>query len=111
MMMKHSDIRRKFVFNLQLVSECLSVDMVPLCAVLHRLTPAEARALIMAVKGKTLREQARECYRSTRTLSTQKRSAYEKMGIHSDIEFIHYLYWLRERMKVSLPEENTECVR
>ncbi|EAO9945148.1 hypothetical protein R497_24710 [Salmonella enterica subsp. enterica serovar Havana] len=108
MMTKQSDIRRKFIFNPHLVSEGISVEMVPLCTVLHRLTPAESRALILAVKGKKLREQARECYRSARTLSTQKRSAYAKMGIHSDIEFIHYLYWLRERMQARLPEEKTE---
>lgn len=107
-MTKPSDFRKKYVFNLERVSERVSVDMVPLCTVLHRLTPAESRALILAVKGKKLREQARECYRSARTLSTQKRSAYGKMGIQSDIEFIHYLYWLRERMQVRLPEETTE---
>ncbi|EBW2193854.1 hypothetical protein CSU57_05880 [Salmonella enterica subsp. enterica serovar Infantis] len=106
--MKQSDFRRKYVFNLEQVSERVSVDMVPLCTVVHRLSPAESRALILTVKGKKLREQARECYRSARTLSAQKRSAYEKMEIQSDIEFIHYLYWLRERMQIRLPEEKTE---
>lgn len=101
MMMKHTDVRRKFAFSLEGVSEDISAEMVPLCTVLHRLTPAESRALILAVKGKKLREQARECYRSARTLSSQKRSAYGKMGICSDIEFIHYLYWLRERVQGS----------
>ncbi|EGC4270891.1 hypothetical protein JNC30_004674 [Salmonella enterica] len=108
MMMKHSDIRRNFVFNLERVSERISVNMVPLCTVLHRLTPAESRALILTIKGQKLREQARECYRSARTLSAQKRSAYGKMRIRSDIEFIHYLYWLNERMQVRLPEEKAE---
>ncbi|EIX7381517.1 hypothetical protein MK627_001400 [Salmonella enterica] len=35
--------------------------------------------------------------RSCKTRSSQKRSAYRKIGVTNDIELIHYLYNLRDK--------------
>lgn len=75
--------------------------ILPLCKILHRLTPGEYRALQLIVNGKTFAVQAPDFKRSARTFSAQKRAAYRKIGINTDVEFIHYLYWLREVFSVS----------
>ncbi|HCJ7760349.1 TPA: EAL domain-containing protein [Citrobacter freundii] len=62
------------------------------CAHRHALSLRETEVLILLARGQSLSELARETNRSTKTCSVQKRSAYRKMGIRSDVEFMHYLY-------------------
>ncbi|WP_370608161.1 hypothetical protein [Citrobacter meridianamericanus] len=38
-------------------------------------------------------------HKSPKTISTQKLAAYKKIGVKTDAELIHYLYWLREDME------------
>ncbi|EBG2149368.1 EAL domain-containing protein [Salmonella enterica] len=64
------------------------------CARRHVLTLRETEVLVQLARGRPLFEQARQTNRSTKTCSVQKRSAYRKIGVGNDVEFMHYLYSL-----------------
>ncbi|AHG19648.1 hypothetical protein Z042_08465 [Chania multitudinisentens RB-25] len=59
---------------------------------IHKLSMAEQKVIVAVAHGKTLTELAVKRNLSIRTLSTQKRNAYKKINIKSDVEFIHYIY-------------------
>lgn len=69
------------------------------CARYYSLTPTETDIIINVAHGKPLTNVALESEKSIKTVSTQKRNAYKKMGIGSDVEFIHYLYILLIKSK------------
>lgn len=62
------------------------------CARRYALSLRETEVLVQLAEGQPLFDQAREANRSVKTRSVQKRSAYRKMGIKNDVEFMHYLY-------------------
>lgn len=74
------------------------------CANRRKVTPIELRILQMiAIDGYSLTSVANVSHRSIKTLSTHKRSAYAKLGVTSDVEFIHYIYNIKnELFSVSL---------
>lgn len=68
------------------------------CAQLHRLTPGELTVITDLACGKTQAEIAQTRRLSPKTISTQKRNAFRKMQVRSDVDFIHYLHLLKSRL-------------
>lgn len=64
------------------------------CAELNGLTPSEAAVIYAVSKGMKLKDIAGQKNVNIKTISIQKRSAFRKMGVNSDVEFIHYIYSL-----------------
>ncbi|ELP9051057.1 EAL domain-containing protein [Salmonella enterica] len=62
------------------------------CARRHALSQRETEVLVQLARGRPLFDLARQTSRSHKTCSVQKRSAYRKIGVGNDVEFIHYLY-------------------
>ncbi|MBC6504643.1 EAL domain-containing protein [Citrobacter freundii] len=62
------------------------------CARRHALSLRETEVLLRLTSGQPLLDMARQVNRSVKTCSVQKRSAYRKMGVRNDVEFMHYLY-------------------
>lgn len=73
------------------------------CAQLHRLTPGEAEVIHWVAKGVPQKEMAFLRKVSIKTISTQKRSAFMKMQVSSDVECIHYLYFLKNQLTNPAP--------
>lgn len=67
-----------------------------LCAKRHKLSPKELEVIAIIASGSKFSDVARTENRSTKTLSAQKRTAYLKIGVRSDVDFLHYIYWLSE---------------
>lgn len=76
------------------------------CAQLHRLTQGEQAIITDIVQGKTPAEIASDRGLSPKTISAQKRKAFLKMQIRSDVACIHYLYFLKNQMAGSPVAEN-----
>lgn len=75
----------------------LSPELLLYCARLHGLSPRETEMIISIVQSDriNLMKLSGEP-RSAKTLSSQKRNAYRKIGVKNDVGLIHYLYWLNE---------------
>ncbi|HCR3451243.1 TPA: EAL domain-containing protein [Citrobacter werkmanii] len=75
----------------------LSPELLLYCARLHGLSPRETEMIISIVQGErfNLMKPSGEP-RSAKTLSTQKRNAYRKIGVKNDVGLLHYLYWLND---------------
>lgn len=73
----------------------MSSELLFHCSVINRLTPSESAVIYAVARGIPLADVAEVKNVSYKTLSVQKRSAYRKMQVNSDVEFIHYLYSLR----------------
>ena len=58
-----------------------------ICAIEHKLSATELKIISFIANGVSLTEVSRITQRST-----HKRSAYVKIGVQSDVGFIHYLY-------------------
>lgn len=69
------------------------------CAKRHGLSPRETEMIISTVQGIRLEMLSATTSRSVKTLSAQKRNAYQKIGVKNDVGLIHYLYWLNERYR------------
>lgn len=54
----------------------------------------EVKVLQQIAFGVSLNELSKSCFRSVKTLSSHKRNAFKKIGINTDAELIHYVYWL-----------------
>ena len=63
-----------------------------ICAIEHKLSATELKIISFIANGVSLTEVSPITQRSIKTLSTHKRSAYVKIGVESDVGFIHYLY-------------------
>ncbi|EJG6851223.1 EAL domain-containing protein [Salmonella enterica] len=74
----------------------LSGSLLRKCARKHLLSHREEEVMALTVRGYSLSEIAAQFRRSTKTLSTQKRSIYRKLGVRNDTTFIHYLYRMRD---------------
>lgn len=75
----------------------LSTELLLYCARLHRLSPRETEMIISIVQcGRFNQMKLSREPRSAKTLSSQKRNAYRKIGVKNDVGLIHYLYWLNE---------------
>ncbi|EEK7952631.1 hypothetical protein G3163_004717, partial [Salmonella enterica subsp. enterica serovar Javiana] len=77
------------------------------CAQLHRLTQGEQTIILDIVQGKSPTEIAYDRDISPKTISTQKRKAFMKMQVSSDVDCIHYLYFLKSEMKHFYIAENS----
>lgn len=69
-----------------------------LCAKRHKLSPKELEVIAIIASGTKFSDVARTDNRNVKTLSAQKRTAYLKIGVSSDVEFLHYIYWLSEKV-------------
>lgn len=77
------------------IERMMSSDLLHYCAHLHRLSVRETQIAAVVARGFGLQKEAEMKGRSLKTCSVQKRSAYRKIGVRNDVEFIHYLYQLR----------------
>lgn len=68
-----------------------------LCAKIHNLSPKELEVIAIIASGTRLKDIARTDSRNIKTLSAQKRTAYLKIGVSNDVEFLHYIYWLSDK--------------
>ncbi|EPC0894741.1 EAL domain-containing protein [Citrobacter freundii] len=75
------------------ISRMMSPVVLQQCSQLHNLTPREAEMVSHIARSVSVKSDAR----SSKTRSSQKRSAYRKIGVTNDIELIHYLYNLRDK--------------
>ena len=73
-------------------STCSVRKAVMECARRHVLSLRETEVLVQLARGRPLIDLARQTSRSHKTCSVQKRSAYRKIGVRNDVEFMHYLY-------------------
>lgn len=55
------------------------------------ITPSEARVLNNLIEGYTVKEISNHLDRSIKTVSTHKRSAFRKLGVRTDCEFLMFL--------------------
>lgn len=74
-------------------------DLFLYCACMHELSSAESDIVKELLKGRTTREISKIRHISPKTVSVQKRSAFRKMRINSDIELVHYFYFLKRKLK------------
>lgn len=74
--------------------EDINVEIIPYIGRTYGLTLCEMQVLRHVANGLTLSRLSKICLRSIKTLSAQKRSAYSKIGISTDVELVHYIYWL-----------------
>lgn len=65
------------------------------CARLHRLSSGEEYVITMLVQGVSPAEIASMRETNIKTISTLKRNAFLKLKVSSDIELIHYMYFLK----------------
>lgn len=56
------------------------------------LTLSERQVLLNIAKGESVQSIASRTGKSIKTISTQKRNAYKKMGVKNDILFIYHLF-------------------
>lgn len=56
------------------------------------LTVSEKQVLIKIARGESAQEVANMTGKSIKTISTQKRNAYKKIGVKNDIHFIFLLF-------------------
>ncbi|EAP9281460.1 response regulator transcription factor, partial [Salmonella enterica] len=61
-------------------------------AEISSLTPSEKQVLIDLAKGESVQAVANRTGKSIKTISTQKRMAYKKIGVNNDILFIYLLF-------------------
>lgn len=73
------------------ISRMMSPVVLQQCSRLHNLTTRETEMVSLIARCESAKVDAR----SSKTRSCQKRSAYRKIGVTSDVELIHYLYNLR----------------
>ncbi|HCR3450466.1 TPA: hypothetical protein ON570_004108 [Citrobacter werkmanii] len=73
----------------------ISSELLYHCSVINNLTPAESTVIYAVARCIPLTKVASLKSVSYKTTSVQKRSAYRKMKVSSDVEFIHYLYSLK----------------
>lgn len=73
-------------------STCFVRKAVMECARRHALSLRETEVLVQLARGRPLFDLARQTSRSHKTCSVQKRSAYRKIGVTNDVDFMHYLY-------------------
>lgn len=78
--------------------QVMSSELLFHCSVINRLTPSESTVIYAVARCIPLSEVANMKSVSYKTTSVQKRSAYRKMKVRSDVEFIHYLYALKSTM-------------
>lgn len=71
------------------------------CAYLHRLTQKERNVIMDLARGKTQVEMACDRGLNAKTISQQKRNAFLKMQVRSDVACIHYLYFLESQFSHS----------
>ncbi len=73
------------------------------CTQLHRLSREERNIIMSLARGMSPAEIAsvRGCH--VKTISTLKRNAFLKMNVNSDIELIHYLYFLKSNPDSNQP--------
>ncbi|WP_353936665.1 helix-turn-helix transcriptional regulator [uncultured Citrobacter sp.] len=78
-------------------------DLLEHCTQLHRLSREERNIIMSLVRGMSPTEIAsiRGCH--IKTISTLKRNAFLKMKVSSDIELIHYLYFLKSNQDPNQP--------
>lgn len=69
------------------------------CACVNELSSSESDTIRELVKGRTSIEIARDRGISTKTVSVQKISAMKKMKIKSDIQLVHYFYFLQKKLR------------
>ena len=81
-----------------MTDHALSQEVLEYCMQLHRLTPGEREVVYFVVKGISQKEMAFLRNVSVKTISTQKRSAFMKMQVSSDVECIHYIYFLKNQL-------------
>lgn len=74
-----------------------------ICATEHKLSTTELKIISFIANGVSLTEISRIMQRSIKTLSTQKRNAYVKLGVQSDVGFIHYLYAINFTLNEASP--------
>lgn len=85
-------------FRAFLIDNAAPSEVLEYCKQLHRLTPGETEVVSYIVKGVFQKEMALLRRVSIKTISTQKRSAFLKMQISSDVECIHYIYFLKNQL-------------
>lgn len=74
------------------ISRMMSPVVLQQCSQFHNLTPRETEMVSLIARCVSDKTDVR----SSKTRSCQKRSAYKKIGVTSDVELIHYLYNLRK---------------
>lgn len=79
----------------QFADAVVCIELLAYCAKLNRLTITEAGIVYSFARGDSVQKIATRKNVSVKTTSAQKRSAYKKMNISNDVEFIHYLYYLK----------------
>ncbi|EGP6736765.1 hypothetical protein I0J43_003680 [Salmonella enterica] len=65
----------------------------------------ERNILADLFRGETLKEIAHKKGLSIKTISALKRRAFTKMQVNSDVNYIHYMYFLKEQ-RALLTREN-----
>lgn len=83
------------------ITKHMTPELLLRCAHLHRLSPREMEVITLIALGKKLTVSSKNSVRNVKTMSVQKRSAYKKIGVTNDVEFIHYLYCLTDNAKVA----------
>ncbi|EEJ0025507.1 response regulator transcription factor [Salmonella enterica subsp. enterica] len=58
----------------------------------NNLTLSERQVLLNIAKGESVQTVANRTGKSIKTISTQKRNAYKKMGVKNDVLFIYHLF-------------------
>lgn len=90
------------VGDIPVIAGNITYELLSFCARRHALTPGEMLVIVGVIRGERASEMAESGQKSVKTVSTQKRSAYRKMGVSTDAEFIHYLYYLRDAVMAGL---------
>lgn len=80
--------------NKQFIDQMMSSALLRRCAELHHLSQREAQAVESVARCISVTGMSKKTGRSTKTCSAQKHSAFKKIGVRTDVEFIHYLYQL-----------------
>lgn len=83
------------------ITRHMTPELLHRCARLHRLSPRETEVITLIALGKKLALSSKNSVRSVKTMSVQKLSAYKKIGVKNDVEFIHYLYCLADNTEVA----------
>lgn len=73
--------------------DVVTIDrLIQYCCAANNLSKSEGKVLNYIAKGLTISDVARIQHISIKTVSLHKRSAYKKMEVNSDVNFIHFLY-------------------
>ncbi|EBC5055211.1 hypothetical protein CQT90_20540 [Salmonella enterica] len=78
-------------------SEKITPYVLFLCAKKHNLSRKEIEVIAIIASGSKLKAFFKTDNRSIKTIYSQKRAAYIKIGVNNDVEFLHYIYWLSDK--------------